>query len=95
MLRVSPFGTDKTPMMAHASSQGEEIMNFQETEQRRHDHRAGDTFGKEHNLRQSDHPTARWLDRQKGIMIQRRIKNGDRDLELRLRFPSISSGIGF
>jgi ABC-type lipoprotein export system ATPase subunit len=27
-LRVSPFGTDKTPMMAHASSQGEEIMKL-------------------------------------------------------------------
>ena len=27
-LHVSPFGTDKTPMMAHASSQGEEIMKL-------------------------------------------------------------------
>ena len=27
-LRVSPFGADKTPMMAHASSQGEEIMKL-------------------------------------------------------------------
>jgi len=27
-LHVSPFGTDKTPMMAHASRQGEEIMKL-------------------------------------------------------------------
>jgi len=33
------------------------------------DYRAGDTFGKEHNLRQSDHPTARWLDCEKRTML--------------------------